>query len=213
MPVEEDVFPLTIEYRNKGEKRKAMSAKPKRDRLTYVLIAVIILMGAEIIFLAKQNRRLAGIIKDPKQYFQTLSEEDIVPSFTARVIDGSDLSVRYSPDEPHKVFLWFGPTCDYCEANIEFWKRIHNEFESSEIQVLGMFAGSTAEAKEYVAEHGLEFPVVCADNRYIVDVYKGHVLPQTVLVDPMGTIRGAWAGIVDDAAKESIISTLNSLSY
>ena len=190
-----------------------MNAKPKRDRLTYVLVVVIILMGVEILYLARQNRRLAGIIKDPKQYFQTLSEDDTVPSFTAQTIDGNDLSVRYSQDEPYRVFLWFGPSCDYCEANIEFWKRVHDEFESGEIRVLGMFAGSTGEAKEYVAAHDLGFPVVCADNRYIVDVYKGHVLPQTVLVDPTGTIRGAWAGIVDDAAKESIVSTLKSLSY
>jgi peroxiredoxin len=188
-----------------------MSPKPQRDRLTYVLVAIIVLMGIEIIYLVIQNRRLSGIIGDPKKYFQTLSTDETVPSFTARDINGKDLSVRYSSSEPYRVLFWFGPTCDYCKENIAFWKRIDGDYESDHIKTLGMFAGNIAEAKEYVAEYALEFPVVCADNSYIVDVYKGHVLPQTVLIDPLGVIRGIWPGVLDEGMKETIIARLESL--
>jgi peroxiredoxin len=187
-----------------------MSPNPRHDRLTYVLAAVIVLMGVEIVYLVIQNRRLSATIKDPKKYFQTLSKDEVVPSFSAQDIDGNDVSVRYSPGGPYRMLFWFGPTCDYCKENVAFWERIHEDYESDRLQVLGMFAGNAIEARKYVDEHGLEFPVICADNPYIVDVYKGHVLPQTVFIDSGGTIRGVWPGILDEGMKKTIVVTLES---
>jgi peroxiredoxin len=189
-----------------------MNAKPKRDRLILVFAAIIVLMGIEIIYLVIQNRRLSGIISDPKKYFETLSVDEVVPSFTAQDINGNDVSVRYAPGEPHTVIFWFGPTCDYCEKNVDFWKRISSEYSSDRIRFVGMFAGNPGEAKEYVARHALEFPVVCADNSFIVDSYQGHVLPQTVLINPNGTIRDVWPGVVEEDREAAIVAVLETLN-
>ena len=189
-----------------------MNAISKRDRLTYVFAAIIVLMGIEIIYLAVQNHKLSGIVRDPAKFFQTLSKDEIVPSFTARDINGNNVSVRYSSGEPHTVIFWFGPSCDYCEGNVAFWKRISGEYRSGKIRFLGMFAGNPVEAKEYVGRHSIEFPVICADDRHIVDSYHGHVLPQTVVINPNGTIRDVWPGVLDENAKEAIIAVLKTLN-
>ena len=67
-----------------------MSSIASKDRWTVVLIIVIILMGAEIIYLMYQNQKLKSIIDNPKMYFRTLSPDEMVPSFTAYDVDGNE---------------------------------------------------------------------------------------------------------------------------
>jgi peroxiredoxin len=190
---------------------KPVGAAARRDRLTYVLLAVVVLMGFEIVFLVIQNQRLRRIVRDPKKYFQTVSRDEVVPSFNAADIDGNDVSVRYGPGQPYTLLFWLGPTCDACEDNVAFWKSIYDQNDSDHLRILAMFAGNPAEAREYVARHGIEFTVVCADNRFIVDSYKGHALPQTVLIDPTGTIRGVWPGVLGEKREGEIMATVESL--
>lgn len=189
-----------------------MNSKPSRDRLTNVLIVIVILMGVEIIYLIAQNYKLKSIIKDPKKYFETLSEDEIVPSFTAQDIDGNDLSLRYSPAEPYTILFWFAPTCSSCEDNIAFWKRIYRDYNSQKLRFLGMFAGNRGEARNFVSKHAIEFPVVCANHRNIVDLYKGNVLPQTVLIAPTGAIRGVWPGVLSERKEDEIIVALKAIN-
>lgn len=169
-------------------------------------------MGVEIVYLSIQNHKLNAIIKDPKKYFQTLSEDQVVPSFTAQDIYGNDVSMRYSPTEPHTMLFWFAPTCPSCEDNIVFWKLIHSEYSSEMLRFLAMYAGNPDEAKEFVAEHDVKFPVICANNRFIVDSYKGHVLPQTMLIAPEGIIDGVWPGVLDGKKQDAIIALLEKLN-
>jgi peroxiredoxin len=177
-----------------------------------VLIAVIVVMGVEIIYLVIQNHRLRAIVQDPKKYFKTLSKDEIVPSFSTQDINGSDLSLRYSPGEPFTMLFWFGPTCSSCKNNIGFWKRIHDEYSSDKLRFLGIYAGNPDEAREYVLEYGFEFPVICATHRHIVDSYKGHVLPQTVLITPEGMIQGVWPGALGEERENEILMALEALN-
>ncbi|NIO29256.1 MAG: redoxin domain-containing protein [Candidatus Latescibacteria bacterium] len=169
-------------------------------------------MGFEIIYLMVQNHRLKGIIQDPKKYFKTLTTDQNVPSFAAQDINGNDVSLRYSPTESHTMIFWFAPTCPSCEDNIAFWKLIYTEYSSENLKFLGMYVGNPGEAREFVSENSVEFPVVCATNRYIVDSYKGHVLPQTMLITPEGTIHGVWPGILDEKKQNEIIAALETLN-
>ena len=178
--------------------------------MTYVLIAVIIVMGIEIIYLIFQNRALKSIIADPTKYFQTMSKDETVPSFTAKDINGNEMSVSYSETEPFTMLLWFGPACSSCENNIAFWKRIYSEFHSENLRFLGMHIGNPSSGREYAAGYGLEFPIICATQRYIVDLYKGHILPQTMLITPEGIIEGIWPGILSEDSKVEIIEALSA---
>ena len=168
-------------------------------------------MGIEIIYLVIQNRMLKSIIADPTKYFGTLAEEDTVPAFTAQDIDGNDVRVSYAPDEPYTMLFWFGSTCSSCESNIQFWKRIHEEYQSEQLRFLGIFIGNPSSARRYVSAQQVEIPVLCATHRYLVDVYKGHVLPQTMLVTPSGIIDGIWPGILSEHDETSIIEALEAL--
>jgi peroxiredoxin len=181
------------------------------SRINILLILIILAMGAEIIYLVCRNRELQSIIDDPRNLFTTLTQDDIVPAISAQDIYGRDISLRYYAGAPYTLLLWFGPTCKSCGENIGVWNRIFRERDSTSLRVIGMCAGNPDEARNYVEEYGLEFPVISARDRHIVEVYKGNVLPQTVVVSPEGKILGVWPGALDFAREEEVIGFLGEL--
>lgn len=188
-----------------------MASKFPRDRWTLILIAIIIVMGVEIVYLVSQNQKLKAVVEDPKKYFSVLSQDEVVPSFTAQDINGDDISVRYSSDAPYTLLFWFSVGCSVCEENFEFWNRLYGEFNGEKVRFLGMCPARPDEIREFVAEHSLEFPVMCAGDPFIMERYKGNVLPQTVVITPEGKILDAWPGIVGEEQEGKVLALLQQL--
>nr|MBN2277447.1 redoxin domain-containing protein [candidate division Zixibacteria bacterium] len=176
-----------------------------------ILILIIIIMGIEIVYLVIQNNKLRGIIEDPKKYFKTLSPDDMVPPFSAQDIFAGNISLNYTPGAPFSMLFWFSPTCTACEDNIGFWSEIFADTSFQEIRFLGMCAGTPEEAREFASENGLKFPIVGAQDPYLMETYKGNILPQTVLISPDGKIIRVWPGAVTERQRHEIIQVLSQL--
>ncbi|MFC1475378.1 peroxiredoxin family protein [Candidatus Zixiibacteriota bacterium] len=188
-----------------------MALNLRRDRWTIVLIAVIVVMGLEIIYLVYQNQQLKAIMKDPKRYFKTLSADDQVPAITALDVNGDEISLRYSPTAPQTLLFWFAPTCSSCEDNIGFWNRLYAADSTKNTRYVGMCISQATEARAFIAEHEIKFPVISTDDRHLIESYQGNVLPQTVLISPEGTIVDVWPGAIDQVREEEIIALLAGL--
>ena len=188
-----------------------MAQKFLKDWWTYILIAIIVVMGVEIVYLVIQNRRLREIIEDPKKYFKALSQNEVVPSITAHDIEGNDVSLNYSAEAPHTMLFWFSPGCSVCKENVDLWNEIYRGYSSDNLRILGMCAGTPEEAREYVEANGLEFPVMCASDPYIMETYRGNVLPQTVAISPVGAVLRVWPGEVSRRQESEIMALLQQL--
>ncbi len=178
------------------------------DIWTLIFVLIILAMGVEILYLMVQNRKLSSIIEDPKKYFNVLSQKEVVPSITAMDINGNEISLRYSSDAPYTLLFWFSSGCEACDDNLIFWKSIYDEFNSEKIRCIGMCVDAPEEAKEFTDQYGLEFPVICARDQYILESYKGNVLPQTVLISPVGTVLGVWPGALEKGQQGKITALL-----
>lgn len=187
-----------------------MSSVFREHGLTLILLVIIILMGAEIVYLAVQNNRLKSLVRDPKKYIQTLSSKDQVPAFTARDLNGNDVSVQYSDSAPYTQLFWFSPTCDACVGNIDFWNDIYDRFTSGRFRYLGLCAGDPDEARAYIEDHTIRFPVICAFDPFIMESYRGNVLPQMMLVSPGGSVVQVWAGTLEEEQQAEIIALLEA---
>jgi peroxiredoxin len=186
-----------------------MSPIAAKDRWTVILIVVVILMGIEILYLMYQNHQLKSLIQDPKKYFKTLKPEETVPAFTAYDADGNDVSIRYSPEAPRTLLFWFAPGCESCEGNIDFWNEIYDKYKDSpSMRYLGLCAGTPDEAREFIDTYRIQFPVICVTDKFIVEAYEGHVLPQTVLISPEGKIIKVWPGALEKNKEDEILSYL-----
>ena len=182
-----------------------------KKHLNLILMVVVVLMGIEILYLVRQNNRLAAVVRDPKQVFKTLESGDTVPVIRTFDLEGNNLNLQYGAEEPHTFLFWFAPGCYSCDENLEFWNSLYLEYASDGARFVGMCACEPDDAREVVVKHGLEFAVTCATDPFIVEMYKGNALPQTVHIAPEGTISKVWTGPLVEGQKEEILSVLESL--
>lgn len=189
-----------------------MSSNFRQNRAVMILLVIVALMAAEIFYLSYQNSKLRAMIDDPSQLLRTLNADDAVPSVRTQDINGVDFALRFGPEEPATLLLWFSPGCAHCESNFEFWETIYQRHDDTRLRMVGFCAGNFDEARQLAMERDIKYPVLAVTDPYITETFKGNVLPQTVLISSEGIIRKVWPGEHDDRARLEIDSALNSLS-
>ncbi len=183
-----------------------------RSNLTCIILSVIVvLMGIEILYLIRQNRRLLKIISNPIPVHQTLERGAVVRPFSAPDLDGHTVTLRYGAGQPYRLLLWFSSSCPACEDNLYVWNDLFHDYGSERLQFLGVCTDDPADTRALVAEYGLEFPVISLDNPSIVEAYKGFSRPQTVLVGPGGQIRNLWPGSLSTQQLEGLTAELTEI--
>lgn len=185
----------------------------QKSSTTIVLSAIIVLMGAEIIYLVYQNRQLKQMLNDPARFFEkTLQSGDAVPALRGPDINGTEISLTYDTGSPYTLALWFSPTCESCEDNFGIWNEIERRRVPEKLRLIGLCGCTAGEGKEAAAAHGIAFPVLAVTDPGIVDMYKGNLLPQTILIEPEGRIRQVWPGALLESQKAEILSLLTTLA-
>ncbi|MFZ5980620.1 MAG: peroxiredoxin family protein [Candidatus Zixiibacteriota bacterium] len=182
-----------------------------KKHLNTILLIIVVLLSAEIFYLVFQNRKLRAMIDNLPQ-FTTLNEGDRVPGLKAVDINGQPVDLKYGTNQPHTMMFWFSPTCSYCADNMMFWNQLYNEYVSDAIRIIGVCACDPDEADLLVEEHHLEFPIVCINEPYLINVYHGNVLPQTLLIAPEGNISGIWPGTLANEQIDEIFSALAEIN-
>ncbi len=103
------------------------------------------------------------------------------------------------------------PWCrEFCKASLSAWKRIAGEFAAnSQVEVVGISVDSVQVTREYVEEHGLEFPVVSFTDRKLRALYRAGITPQTLIIDAEGKVSFTRIGAVTETgAIDSIIDAV-----
>lgn len=184
----------------------------KKHSTTLVLGAIIVLMGAEIIYLVYQNRQLKQLLDDPSQLLaKTLQAGDMVPAIRGVDINGGDYSLNYAEAGPWTLVLWFSPNCSSCEDNFAFWNQIEQRRLVENLRLVGFCACNPSEGKGAATAHAIGYPILAITEPTLVDMYKGNLLPQTILIDPGGKITQVWPGALLEQQKSEILSQLENL--
>jgi peroxiredoxin len=185
-----------------------MQTHSGRNRLTYILIAIIILLAAAIVGLLYENHRLDAMINTPKSYQHMVTPDSLAVSFSTVDIEGNKVDLNYHPEGPHTLIFWFGTFCRQCADNVEIWNRICGNSDSTNLRCYGMSTGDLDEVKQFAEKHNVNFSVIPVRSRLVIDSYKGNVLPQTVLISPEGIIQGVWPGIINRDQEDIILAML-----
>src|SRR5262245_26439352 len=184
----------------------------RRNSLTIALCALILVMGAEILFLVRQNRRLQSMLAHMPP-MQVLQQGQSLPPLSATDIDGAGVAMRYGEREPSTVLIWFSPSCHLCAENAPFWNGLYDRFRASQnVRFLVMSDSGVDETRAYMAESHLKLPVVCVTDESLLDAYNGRVMPQTALISPRGAIEKVWPGALEETRQIEITAVLDSLT-
>ena len=180
----------------------------RKNIFQIILMIVVVLMGAEILYLIVQNRRLVRLLEAASHSFETLSEGATVRSLDARDINGIDVNLNYGESEPRTLLMWFSPTCASCEANQEFWNELYRDNKSEDLCFLGICACDPEEATWAASEYDLQFTIMSTSDPSTIEDYKGNVLPQTILISPQGKVQRVWPGSLTTEQKDEILTAL-----
>ncbi|MEW6052121.1 MAG: TlpA disulfide reductase family protein [Candidatus Zixiibacteriota bacterium] len=181
------------------------------QRTVIILLAIIVLMAIEIVYLVLQNRQLRAVVAETTATFNTLQQSQHVPGLTGQDLQGNPLRVHYSADAPRTILVMFSPGCSACKDNTTFWQELFERSASSRFRYLGMCVGTEDDARAYATEHGLTFPILAVTDERLIGAYNGHVLPQTAIVSPEGTIVKSWPGTLDETAKSEVVAGVKNL--
>jgi peroxiredoxin len=189
-----------------------MAPSARGNALTVILMILVVIMGAEIVYLITQNRYLQSLLAEAPQ-LQVLQKGQAVPPVTATDLDGDDASLRYGAGAPSTVLIWFSPSCHLCAENTLFWNDLYDRYKASpQLRFLAMSDSDAEETRNYVADHALQVPVLSVTDDRLIDAYNGHVMPQTALISPRGDVKRIWPGALEEFRQDEITAALDSLT-
>lgn len=116
-------------------------------------------------------------------------------------IDG----VKWNRDK--SVVLFLQTTCTYCHQSAPFHAELAALAKANGLGFVSVFPESTAMSRIALEKAGIESPAVEADLRSLG--VEG--TPTVAIVDGKGKVQGAWVGLLDDARKRDVFSTLGLL--
>jgi peroxiredoxin len=159
--------------------------------VTALLISNLLLLG--------QNRKMRGVIEAATP--RVLRPGDKVPEFAAPDLNNQRVDIRYNAESPRRIFLFFKPSCPYCQEQFPYWKAILEQASKAGLEVWGLAGDEQDKARlqDYLAamgcvKDGVPLLRVALVSKEMRESYKLHSTPTTLVVSSDGRIEKAWLG-------------------
>lgn len=117
-----------------------------------------------------------------------------LPPISAVDLQGAAATISYRVHLPTVLYV-FVPTCHWCERNLENIKFLASA-RAGQYQFIGLSLNQP-ELKEYVAGHGITFPVYTRVSPEAIKALRLGGTPQTLVVSPEGRLVKNWLGAYD----------------
>jgi peroxiredoxin len=149
--------------------------------------------------LRERNERLTSLLTEPQR-------GSYVPAMEASLIDGTPVVLG---EIGHRQLLFFFNTsCPHCSASLSSWNRIADRLQSdSTLTVLGVGMSSVEHLEAYVSQNDLAFRVVAKPDPRLVDLYRVHGVPLTLLLTEEARVEYARFGALGNpGAVDSVLA-------
>lgn len=186
----------------------------KRSLYEIFLHIAVVVLAAQVLILAKQNRELksGGEKIAALKRGDYLSLANLEPLQTEPAIDST----------ARQLLFVFTTTCPFCKENLSQWAHIAEQVKGKNISIQGLSIDAKDKTMQYAKEHGLNFPIYCArDIKTFRTQNKISGVPTTVVRSGAGRVEQAWAGLLSDdnvlevihAASGSLQASINQINH
>jgi len=136
------------------------------------------------------------------------------PDYTLGSSTGARVSAAEFDGQVVLVNFW-ATWCQPCREEMPMLADLHQELQSEGFQVVGIALDDVAQAREFAAELGIDYPILVGstDVMTVTQLYgnRSGVLPYSVLLDREGIIRWTYLGeLKEDALRKEIARLLVS---
>jgi hypothetical protein len=171
----------------------------------YTLAAGIALLFISNIVLLRANHNLTTAYSELSSQM-LLPAGYHVPTLKGKFPDGRNAALVYGSDRNFTILLVYSPACQICEDNWDNWDEIINRGDPG-VRIVAVDL-SNMTRPDYVSAHKMERLSIIqhVDATSMLD-YRLRRTPETILIDPSGSVVGSWVGALDKKVVSEILST------
>jgi cytochrome c biogenesis protein CcmG, thiol:disulfide interchange protein DsbE len=178
-----------------------------RRVLSPVSIAVLGAVGALVALL------VYGVVQsEPDRRFDDAlarGERERAPALELPALDGRGLGGLADYRGQVVVLNFWASWCEPCRKESPLLERWYRRASGREATVLGVDAlDVTADAREFIGEHGLSYPMLKDRDGDAMASYGVAQLPETFVIDRAGRIAAIRRGPVDEQFMEAEVEPL-----
>ncbi len=139
-----------------------------------------------------------------------LAPGDELPEFRAHTLDG-EVFDNATLEGQVSVLTFWATWCGACSREMPVLEQLHADYASQGVALYGVNTDRGADqetlARDYVANRGLDFPVVLDTGR-VSQGFRVSMLPHLALVDRSGRLRYVHQGTVGERTLRREIEAL-----
>ncbi len=134
------------------------------------------------------------------------------PDFSLPLFNGGPLSLHSLRGKPVLLNFW-ASWCAPCREETPLLVRLHQVYGPRGVEFVGINAEDTlADARRFIAQYSVDYPVVRMDDERLIDAYAVPGLPTTVFIGADGIVKGKVAGgFVGPEGEKLLIARLDRL--
>jgi cytochrome c biogenesis protein CcmG, thiol:disulfide interchange protein DsbE len=136
------------------------------------------------------------------------------PDFTLQSVNEAIVNLNDFRGRPVMLTFW-RINCSACEFQMPFTQELYNKWSSDSLAVLTINVGDRAsEVKDYVANHGITYPVLLDQQSKVAQAYGIVGVPTTYFIDGKGVLKAYQIGAFqsEDAMESAIKNVFSSIT-
>ena len=179
-----------------------------------VLVVALTAAAVLVVALALQKRALLDRNENLTTRIRYPYPGLYVPAVTLPSVSGDSVLLGQAPPGQVQLLFVFSTTCEFCKASLPAWKQIAAELAANErVEVVGISIDSVEPTRRYLAEHGIELPVVSFIEPRLLAMYRAGTTPQTLIIDADGRVGYSHLGAVTELLViDSIINAATTVA-
>jgi peroxiredoxin len=124
-----------------------------------------------------------------------------VPDFTAKTIDGRELTL--SKLRGKVVLLNFWATwCPPCRSEMPLFQKVYQKYKDRGFEIIGISTdASQGQVQKFIKEYGLTFPIIM-DDQNLTAKFNVSGLPTSFLIDRDGRVIKVRLGEYEEIEKD-----------
>jgi len=165
---------------------------PLNSNRLITILTMMLILGAVWTVVSRvpePSSQQSGPPPNPKEGFTA-------PDFTLDLLDGGQLTLSELRGHPVVLNLW-ASWCLPCRSEMPAIERVHQRYKDEGLIVVGLnltSQDSESDARAFVQELGLTFPIVLDRDGSVSVRYQLLGLPTTYFIDQSGIIRSVVVG-------------------